>query len=74
MICLVYADTTVDNWYGFVLALLIITLDPPLIVFSYALILKSVLRIGSQVGRLQALNNCLSHILAVLVLYVPMVG
>ncbi|XP_045671342.1 olfactory receptor 51Q1-like [Ursus americanus] len=74
MIHLVCADTTVNNWYGFVLALVIITLDPLLIVFSYALILRSVLRISSQVERLRALNNCLSHILAVLVLFVPMVG
>ncbi|KAM8923715.1 olfactory receptor 51Q1-like [Lycaon pictus] len=73
MICLVCADTTVNNWYGFVLALVIITLDPLLIVLSYVLILRSVLRISSQVERLRALNNCLSHILAVLVLYVPMV-
>ncbi|XP_034851282.1 olfactory receptor 51Q1-like [Mirounga leonina] len=34
MIRLVYADTTVSNWYEFVLALVIITLDPLLIVFS----------------------------------------
>ncbi|XP_014645636.1 PREDICTED: olfactory receptor 51Q1-like [Ceratotherium simum simum] len=74
MIHLVCADTTINNWYGFVLALLIITLNPLLIVFSYALILRSVLRIGSQVESLRALNNCLSHILAVFVLYVPMVG
>ena len=74
MIHLVCADTTTNNRYGFVLTLLIIILDPLLIVLSYALILRSVLRIASQVERLQALNNCLSHILAVLVLYVPMVG
>ncbi|XP_057551676.1 olfactory receptor 51Q1-like [Hippopotamus amphibius kiboko] len=74
MIRLVCADTTNNNWHGFALVLLIIVLDPLLIVLSYALILRSVLRIGSQVERLRALNNCLSHILAVLILYVPMVG
>ncbi|VFV38298.1 olfactory receptor olr137 [Lynx pardinus] len=47
---------------------------PLLIVVSYALILRSVLRISSQGESFQALNNCLSHILAVLVLYVPLVG
>lgn len=52
MICLVCADTTVNSWYRFVLALVIIMLDPLLIVFSYALILRSVLRISSQVERL----------------------
>ena len=70
----VCADTTTNNGYGFVLALLIIILDPLLTVLSYALILGHVLRIASQVERLRALSNCLSHILAVLVLYIPMVG
>lgn len=74
MIRLVCADTTINNWYGFAVVLLIIALDPLLIVLSYALILRSVLKTSSKIERLQALNNCLSHILAVLVLYVPMVG
>ncbi|XP_047610278.1 olfactory receptor 51Q1-like [Phacochoerus africanus] len=68
------ADTTRNNWHGFVLALLIIVLDPLLIGLSYVLILRSVLRIGSRLERLRVLNNCLSHILAVLIFYVPMVG
>lgn len=74
MIHLVCADTSTNNGYGFVLALLIIILDPLLTALSYALILGHVLRIASQVERLRALSNCLSHILAVLVLYIPMVG
>ncbi|XP_007092285.2 olfactory receptor 51Q1-like [Panthera tigris] len=74
MIRLVCADTTINNWYGFAIALVFTTLDPLLIVVSYALILRSVLRISSQGESFQALNNCLSHILAVLVLYVPLVG
>uniref|UniRef100_A0A673UQL3 G-protein coupled receptors family 1 profile domain-containing protein n=1 Tax=Suricata suricatta TaxID=37032 RepID=A0A673UQL3_SURSU len=74
MIRLVCADTTINNWYGLITALVFITLDPLLIVVSYVLILRSVLRISSQVENFRALNNCLSHILAVLVLYVPMVG
>ncbi|XP_006151774.1 olfactory receptor 51Q1-like [Tupaia chinensis] len=74
MIHLVCADTTINNWYGFFLILFIVVLDPLLILLSYGLILRSVLRIGSHVERLRALNNCMSHILAVLVLYVPMVG
>ncbi|NP_001000161.1 olfactory receptor Olr139 [Rattus norvegicus] len=74
MIHLVCADIRVNRWYGFALVLLIIVLDPLLIVLSYALILKSVLNTATWADRLRALNNCLSHILAVLVLYVPMVG
>ncbi|ELW63681.1 olfactory receptor 51Q1 [Tupaia chinensis] len=74
MIKTVCADTTINSWYGLVATLFIIILDPMLILLSYVLILKSVLRISSHVERLRALNNCMSHILAVLVLYVPMVG
>ncbi|XP_045338456.1 olfactory receptor 51Q1-like [Leopardus geoffroyi] len=74
MIRLVCADIRVNSWYGFALALLIIVMDPLLIVLSYALILKSILGTASWTERFRALNNCLSHVLAVLVLYVPMVG
>ncbi|KAF0877315.1 O51Q1 protein, partial [Crocuta crocuta] len=74
MIRLVCADIRVNSWYGFALVLLIIVMDPLLIVFSYTLILKSILGTASRTERFRALNNCLSHILAVLVLYIPMVG
>lgn len=74
MIRLVCGDIRFNSWYGFALVLLIIVMDPLLIVLSYAMILKSVLGVATWTERLRALNNCLSHILAVLVLYVPMVG
>ncbi|EPY72755.1 olfactory receptor 51Q1 [Camelus ferus] len=74
MIRLVCADIRVNSWYGFALVLLIIVMDPLLIVLSYTLILKSILGSATWTARLRALNNCLSHILAVLLLYVPMVG
>ncbi|XP_076968294.1 olfactory receptor 51Q1-like [Tamandua tetradactyla] len=74
MIRLVCADIRVNSWYAFALVLLIIVMDPLLIVLSYIMILRSVLGVASMVERLHAFNNCLSHILAVLVLYVPMVG
>ncbi|XP_031240772.1 olfactory receptor 51Q1-like [Mastomys coucha] len=74
MIHLVCADIRINSWYGFALVLLVIVLDPLLIVLSYALILKSILNTATWTERLRALNNCLSHMLAVLILYVPMVG
>uniref|UniRef100_A0A671F1A5 Olfactory receptor n=2 Tax=Rhinolophus ferrumequinum TaxID=59479 RepID=A0A671F1A5_RHIFE len=74
MIHLVCGDIRFNSWYGFALVLLIIVMDPLLIVLSYTLILKSILGTATWTERLRALNNCLSHILAVLVLYVPMVG
>lgn len=74
MIRLVCADIRVNNWYAFAVVLLIIVMDPLLIALSYTFILKSILCTASWTERLRALNNCLSHMLAVLVLYVPMVG
>nr|XP_025844194.1 olfactory receptor 51Q1-like [Vulpes vulpes] len=74
MIRLVCADIRVNSWYGFALVLLIIVMDPLLIILSYTFILKNILGTASWTERLRALNNCLSHILAVLVLYVPMIG
>ncbi|XP_037696114.1 olfactory receptor 51Q1-like [Choloepus didactylus] len=74
MIRLVCADIRVNSWYAFALILLTILMDPLLIVLSYVMILRSVLLVASMAERLHAFNNCLSHIAAVLVLYVPMVG
>ena len=74
MICLVCADIRVNNWYAFVVVLLIIVMDPVLIMLSDTLILKSILGTASWTERLWALNKCLRHMLALLVLYVPMVG
>ncbi|KAM6158404.1 olfactory receptor 51Q1-like [Rhynchocyon petersi] len=74
MIRLVCADIRFNSWYALVVLLLIIAIDPLLIMFSYALILRNILGTATWTERLRALNNCLSHFLAVLVLYVPMVG
>ncbi|XP_004717093.1 olfactory receptor 51Q1-like [Echinops telfairi] len=74
MIRLVCADIRVNSWYGFALIILIVVLDPLLVVLSYCLILRSILGTAIWAERLRALNNCLSHFLAVLVLYVPMVS
>ncbi|KAF4009170.1 hypothetical protein G4228_000728 [Cervus hanglu yarkandensis] len=74
MIHLVCADTTTNNWHEFVLVFLIMVLDPLLILLSYALILRSVLRIAPQVESPRALNNCLSHILTVFILCVHLIG
>ncbi|KAB0339226.1 hypothetical protein FD754_024047 [Muntiacus muntjak] len=63
-----------NNWYVFAVVLLIIVMDPLLIVLSDTLILKSILGTASWTERLWALSNCLCHILALLVLYVSMVG
>ncbi|XP_038620533.1 olfactory receptor 51I1-like [Tachyglossus aculeatus] len=68
------ADTTLNNISGLFIVLSTFGLDSVLIVLSYALILKTMLGIVSGVGWLKALNTCVSHVCAVLVYYVPMIG
>ncbi|XP_003465429.1 olfactory receptor 51G1-like [Cavia porcellus] len=74
IIHLACADTKFNVIYGLVLIILLWGLDALGILVSYAFILHSVLRISSREGRMKALNTCASHICAVLILYVPMIG
>uniref|UniRef100_A0A8C8YFF7 Olfactory receptor n=1 Tax=Prolemur simus TaxID=1328070 RepID=A0A8C8YFF7_PROSS len=60
--------------YGLALVLCSFGVDSVFIVLSYALILKTVLGIASREGRLKALNTCISHILTVLIFYVPLIA
>uniref|UniRef100_UPI003753E865 consOR51 n=1 Tax=synthetic construct TaxID=32630 RepID=UPI003753E865 len=68
------ADIRFNSIYGLFVVLSTMGLDSLLILFSYILILKTVLGIASREERLKALNTCVSHICAVLVFYVPMIG
>ncbi|KAM9602304.1 LOW QUALITY PROTEIN: olfactory receptor 51Q1-like [Morphnus guianensis] len=68
------ADITFISMYGLAVVIFIVVLDPLLTVLSYIMTCKRVVSITSQRERLKALNNCLSHILAVLILYIPMLG
>ncbi|XP_036284019.1 olfactory receptor 51I2-like [Pipistrellus kuhlii] len=68
------ADTKLNNILGLAVVLATFGLDSLLIVVSYILILYTVLGIASGEGRWKALNTCVSHICAVLVYYVPMIG
>ncbi|XP_001373705.1 olfactory receptor 51L1-like [Monodelphis domestica] len=74
IIRLVCADTKFNFIYGLLLVTLFWGLDSLGILVSYILILHSVLSIASWEERLKALNTCASHICAVLILYVPMIG
>ncbi|XP_049636558.1 olfactory receptor 51I2-like [Suncus etruscus] len=60
--------------YGLTLVLCSFGVDSVFIVFSYALILKTVIGIASREGRLKALNTCVSHIITVLIFYVPLIA
>ncbi|KGL76634.1 Olfactory receptor 51E2, partial [Tinamus guttatus] len=60
--------------YGLFVLLATFGLDSLFIVLSYVMIIKTVLSIASKEERLKALNTCISHICAVLIYYIPMIG
>ncbi|KAL4829836.1 hypothetical protein H8958_009972 [Nasalis larvatus] len=67
------SDNTVNFFYGFFLALCMMS-ESVLIAVSYVFILKMVMGIGSHRQQLKALNTCVSHICAVLIFYVPIIA
>ncbi|XP_054681600.1 olfactory receptor 51Q1-like [Grus americana] len=68
------ADIAFSNWYDFAVAIFCLTFNIILTFVSYILIAGAILSITSQREHLKALNNCLSCIMAVLILYIPMGG
>ncbi|XP_007952185.2 olfactory receptor 51M1 [Orycteropus afer afer] len=74
VIHLACTDTTFNNLYGLTLVVFTVMLDLVLIALSYGLILNTVAGLASQEERLRAFQTCTSHICAVLVFFVPMMG
>ncbi|KAG5199733.1 hypothetical protein JEQ12_006212 [Ovis aries] len=74
MMKLACADITINIVYGLFVLISTFGMDLLFIFLSYVLILHSVMAIASREERLKALNTCVSHILAVLAFYVPMIG
>ncbi|XP_069495683.1 olfactory receptor 51G2-like [Ambystoma mexicanum] len=68
------ADTTINSMYGLVLVLATYLLDSVFILFSYAMILKTVLSRSTQEERWKALNTCVSHLCVVLLFYSALIG
>lgn len=68
------ADTRLNSILRLTIVLATFGLDSLFIVVSYGLILYTVMGIASGEGRKKALNTCVSHICAVLIYYVPMIG
>ncbi|XP_034349023.1 olfactory receptor 51I2-like [Arvicanthis niloticus] len=68
------ADITVNILYGLYVVLSTVGFDSLLIVMSYSLILYTVMGLASPRERVRTLNTCVSHILAVLVFYIPVIG
>ncbi|XP_006259154.1 olfactory receptor 51G2 [Alligator mississippiensis] len=68
------SDRRVSSIYGLLVVLSSMALDSLLLVLSYIVILKTVLSIASKEERFKTLNTCISHICAVLIFYIPMIG
>ncbi|XP_006885562.1 PREDICTED: olfactory receptor 51B2-like [Elephantulus edwardii] len=68
------ADITFNRIYPVILVSLTFFLDALIILFSYILILKTVMGIASGEERAKALNTCISHIGCVLIFYVTVIG
>ncbi|XP_069059210.1 olfactory receptor 51E2-like [Pleurodeles waltl] len=67
------ADTTPNIVYGLSAILFVMGIDSLLIFLSYVMILKTVCGL-SRKESLKAFNTCISHISAVLIFYVPLIG
>ncbi|XP_047609354.1 olfactory receptor 51I2-like [Phacochoerus africanus] len=65
------ADITINIRYGLCVVLSFGGLNSLLIVLSYTLILHTVMGLASPRERIQALNTCVSHILAVFAFFIP---
>ncbi|XP_003421510.1 olfactory receptor 51L1-like [Loxodonta africana] len=68
------SDHHINSIYGLIIILITFGLDSLFILLSYLKILIIVLGIASQEEQFKALNTCVSHICAVLLVYVPMLG
>nr|XP_003421504.1 olfactory receptor 51L1-like [Loxodonta africana] len=68
------SDHRINSIYGLIIILITFGLDSLFILLSYLKILITVLGIASWEEQFKALNTCVSHICAVLLVYVPMLG
>uniref|UniRef100_A0A452UV12 G-protein coupled receptors family 1 profile domain-containing protein n=1 Tax=Ursus maritimus TaxID=29073 RepID=A0A452UV12_URSMA len=69
------ASTRVNSLYGLIAVIFTKGSDSLSILLSYVFILRTaVLGIASREQRLKALNTCFSHVCAVLLFYVPLIG
>ncbi|XP_037377924.1 olfactory receptor 51G2-like [Talpa occidentalis] len=74
IIKLACSDHRISSIYGLIIILITFGVDSVLILLSYVKILITVLGIASRAEQFKALNTCVSHICAVLLVYIPMLG
>ncbi|XP_053883663.1 olfactory receptor 51G2-like [Malaclemys terrapin pileata] len=68
------SDIKVNDIYGLSVTLITMGLDSLLILLSYVMIFKTVLSVTSHTESLRALNTCISHLCAILLFYIPVIG
>ncbi|XP_042546327.1 olfactory receptor 51V1-like [Dipodomys spectabilis] len=68
------SDIRFNSIYGLALVISNLLLDAVLILLSYMMILHTVLAIASREERIKSLQTCVSHISAVSVFYIPIIG
>ncbi|KAM4796264.1 uncharacterized protein WCC33_001412 [Rhinophrynus dorsalis] len=65
------ADNLVNSIYGLVAAFSSTGIDMVIIVMSYVVIFRTVLRLPYSEARLKAFNTCVSHICVITMFYIP---
>ncbi|XP_008068615.1 olfactory receptor 51V1-like [Carlito syrichta] len=68
------SDIHFNSFYALALVICNLLFDSVLIIISYILILHSVWAIASREERFKSFQTCFSHICAVLVFYIPIIG
>ncbi|XP_059583012.1 olfactory receptor 52R1-like [Alligator mississippiensis] len=68
---LVCGDARANVVYGLLVAFVVVGFDVLVISVSYAMILRTVMRLPSTEARLKAVSTCTSHTCVILALYVP---
>ncbi|XP_025904248.1 olfactory receptor 51G2-like [Nothoprocta perdicaria] len=68
------ADIKVNVFYGMIILLSTVGMDFIFIVLSYILIIKTAISLATKDECLKTLNTCVSHICAVLIFFIPMIG
>ncbi|XP_069827961.1 olfactory receptor 52Z1P-like [Dendropsophus ebraccatus] len=71
MASLATADILVNVVYGLIIAAAASGVDLILIVISYVVIVRAVLRLRSSEARLKAFNTCVSHVCVITLFYIP---
>ncbi|XP_059580934.1 olfactory receptor 52M1-like [Alligator mississippiensis] len=74
VVMLVCEDITISNLYGLAIGFLVLVMDSLVILLSYFMILRAVLRLASIDARLKTFSTCVSHLCAILAFYTPIVA